>query len=522
MKKNARSKSADPAQEALREAKSQWNANCSQLIGRLIAFKRGINGRGEPRAGLPASSIKDPLPLEVVSYLNELSSYYEHVADQADAIITAQQNYAENRQKKQVRAQWEYIDQKIVKMADFSLAQMPGAAWTYMREGIWNRDETFKSRWDMLNIFADSRMIEKVEDILMSSDEDAINMAVAEYIKFFTYFKKSYDLYLKYLEKYGEKTYDEGQSVDNIQNIINDLSWAQPLIKEFYIGREQTNVLIKLKSLFDKLKSNKKTISKGDFEALNAEYLDLVGLIAKAADVSANSFQEINDKLSASENDYVTTIKKIIKDLDLLPVIAKTYYVGDDLSSELKAITAFRKSIPVKKSYSDDEYVKILNGYNEYLKKYSELAGVEVNSFAELNRNVQGETPIEKEAGAISRAVKRKLVKVLSFRAKNRLKNQFITYVLQFLDSCNAIMKGLKKKQVPTALIASMNQSLDSLIEISSILEDFALNYNQDIALGKLKEEKFKKSPIQERQIATLNKCKKICEEYKAKIGLYV
>jgi len=63
--KNARKKSDDPVQEALRSHKDTWNHDASLLIAQLIAFKKGLNGRGEPKVGIPPGSIKDPMPHEV-------------------------------------------------------------------------------------------------------------------------------------------------------------------------------------------------------------------------------------------------------------------------------------------------------------------------------------------------------------------------------------------------------------------------------------------------------------------------
>jgi hypothetical protein len=99
MKKTARKRSADPIQEALRQKKENWNADVSLLIAKLIAFKRGINGRGDYKAGLPATKIQNPFPPEVGSYLNDVANDYIKVVHHAKDIIDSQSQYSVSRQK---------------------------------------------------------------------------------------------------------------------------------------------------------------------------------------------------------------------------------------------------------------------------------------------------------------------------------------------------------------------------------------------------------------------------------------
>lgn len=110
-----RSHSADPVQEALREHKASWNKRCSEFIARvntfkplLIAFKRGLNGRGDAKAGLPISNIKNPFPPEVFKFLNgvnsefhELVNTFEQLSSEAASIIQEQSQYANKRKKSQ-------------------------------------------------------------------------------------------------------------------------------------------------------------------------------------------------------------------------------------------------------------------------------------------------------------------------------------------------------------------------------------------------------------------------------------
>ena len=111
--KIARKVSSDSSQERLRQHKADWNAATSELIAEinefkshLISLKRGINGRGDPKAGLPISNIKNPLPPEIKSYLSGVASEFQglnsafgSLVGGANSIISEQNQYAQTRRK---------------------------------------------------------------------------------------------------------------------------------------------------------------------------------------------------------------------------------------------------------------------------------------------------------------------------------------------------------------------------------------------------------------------------------------
>jgi len=101
----ARKKSEDPKQEALREQKAAWNVAVSRLVSKIIAFKRAINGRGDIKAGLPPSNIKNPFSPEVSSYLHGLASDFADITQGADYIIKSQQEYSMTRQQARPKQQ---------------------------------------------------------------------------------------------------------------------------------------------------------------------------------------------------------------------------------------------------------------------------------------------------------------------------------------------------------------------------------------------------------------------------------
>lgn len=97
-------KSKDPVQQHLREHKRNWSDNTSEFIAKLIAFKRGLNGRGDAQAGLPPSSIKEPLPGEIGSALDQLASQFQGLVQDAGSIMDEQSHYSKVRRRKRPKA----------------------------------------------------------------------------------------------------------------------------------------------------------------------------------------------------------------------------------------------------------------------------------------------------------------------------------------------------------------------------------------------------------------------------------
>jgi hypothetical protein len=93
-------RSKDQNQQQLRDKKQHWNASYKDFSQRLKAFKDGLNGRGNTKLGLPPSNIKEPLPTEIGSFLNQLASEFQSIVGEAGNIITEQQQYARTRRRK--------------------------------------------------------------------------------------------------------------------------------------------------------------------------------------------------------------------------------------------------------------------------------------------------------------------------------------------------------------------------------------------------------------------------------------
>ena len=93
----ARKQSNDPLQEQLRQQKQVWNAAASSLISKIIAFKRALNGRQDPRFNLPVTKIQNPFPTQIGEFLDKLSEEYTQLITGAEAIISSQESYSQHR-----------------------------------------------------------------------------------------------------------------------------------------------------------------------------------------------------------------------------------------------------------------------------------------------------------------------------------------------------------------------------------------------------------------------------------------
>lgn len=125
MEKEGRKKSSDPKQEALRTHKDLWNKAAKEFIARMIAYKRALNGRGDNAFGLPVSNIKDPLPNEVISFLNTLSSNFEQLATEAAKIEQEQAAYSQSRKKHQEKPVGQPIPEQPTKTAASKFLTIP-------------------------------------------------------------------------------------------------------------------------------------------------------------------------------------------------------------------------------------------------------------------------------------------------------------------------------------------------------------------------------------------------------------
>ena len=182
----------DPKQKHLREHKGNFNKEVSLMIAQLIAFKRGMNGRGEPRVGIPPSDIKFPLPDEVGQYLDEMAGRFEHIVADAKQVINEQAEYSGTRRKSKKELRDLGVEEEPMPIAasdepsDLTkIASWWGSRlWSYIKYSprLWN--EQLQLRMKMLWVSTDvSKGLLDLENELVSTDDNAIPKAFYFLIK---------------------------------------------------------------------------------------------------------------------------------------------------------------------------------------------------------------------------------------------------------------------------------------------------------------------------------------------------
>ncbi len=249
IQKEARKTSPDPVQEALRGHKDTWNHEASLLIAQLIAFKRGLNGRGEPKVGLPPGSIKDPIPSEVGSYLDQLADRYNKLISDAHSIIEEQAHYSEGRNKGSKENGGQpvvaSIDDEIMKIASWwgSRAKTYGKN-SYVNPWYWfAAKEEVKIRMKLLkNLTNFTKQLTNIDSYIVSKDNKAIPNAIYEFDKMVSFFgqlvisnvEKLVKIDKTVLPESDEKTPELLKEINNEQKETGpkDNATIQPKIEE--------------------------------------------------------------------------------------------------------------------------------------------------------------------------------------------------------------------------------------------------------------------------------------------------
>lgn len=221
----ARKSSDDPSQESLREAKSKWNEEKRLFIAQVIAFGRGFNGKGDARAGLPVSDIKNPFPHEIPQYLEDMTRRYESLASGARRIVDMQANYSKTRRKGKKDMPNQPMQQmQMAEAAEEFLLNKQGANklsrwWAWVTQYPWFRDdEATKDRLALMYSLADFKeQINDIEYVLASSDKNSLSHSFYSWTKFIalfnTRFVKTFDAALdRHLELFKEKA-ESGEKI---------------------------------------------------------------------------------------------------------------------------------------------------------------------------------------------------------------------------------------------------------------------------------------------------------------------
>lgn len=185
MRKIARSRAKNPEQERLREEKSDWNSDASSLIGKLIALKQSINGRGNKVYNLPPSRIHEPFPPEINSFWSETNSEAQKVLQDARQIIDFQ-DHASHK-----------------KIASSSLSRF----WAKIKLYFSLNKEIYNNRIRMLSEAASiQKTLERIQKEVLEQDPESVAIALTDgallRTQFMGPFSQNYD---QLLEKEWEK-----------------------------------------------------------------------------------------------------------------------------------------------------------------------------------------------------------------------------------------------------------------------------------------------------------------------------
>ncbi len=206
-----KAKSKDPRQQQLRDQKQEWNHNYSYFSQRLKAYKDGLNGRGNSKAGLPPSSIKEPLPGEIGSFLNCLAGEFQSIVSGAESVIANQAQYSKTRRRRKPKepkqlsnapptqptaeqapaapAQ-DQIAKTLSRLGEYEIATKKEASnklsrfWQYL-SAIFSRKEYNRQRVGLLSQSADLyySLLDLENDVLSLSISNVPN-TIAKYKKF--------------------------------------------------------------------------------------------------------------------------------------------------------------------------------------------------------------------------------------------------------------------------------------------------------------------------------------------------
>lgn len=240
--KTARSKSKDPKQEQIREAKDHWNKEVSTLIENLIHFKKMMNGYPS-KFYQQRSKIINPLPIEPSKILSIISSDFSRIVENANSIGTYQKSYSDSKQIKQASS----------KVSRF---------FSYLRGPFFGSSSEAQKRRDRIALLKYASDIysslKKLNSEILNRDLQSVhkskvifNKLTSDILTFGTFFKtlnlKEEDLKLEapkepIEEKIKEEDSVEREGLDNLSNEeINNL---------FYVHNNDHSLLFSILNVF--------------------------------------------------------------------------------------------------------------------------------------------------------------------------------------------------------------------------------------------------------------------------------
>lgn len=311
-----RKKSPDPLQQQLRDRKSNFNIACSEFISRVIAFKRGLNGRGDPNYGLPPSDIKNPLPGEIGGFLNQLASDFAKISSEANIIVSEQQNYSQKRNKKKQNPAEGAEPPKVAIVSSYTLEKYGS---NFITRFLANIKSFFSKNDDKVYRMALLKASSELKDLFEDFQNDTLSLKIDSVPES----KNSYQV-IKYnleavnkimdqIDNFAAKNISDDQKInselhghgnpDEMDNIRKELEFFGKLSIE-------QNVLSHLENLITKYKVIDNPTTK---DLLKLRIIDTYDRLLKGVNEYINKKYQYNSSFDSAEKAYKFIQKKIEK-----------------------------------------------------------------------------------------------------------------------------------------------------------------------------------------------------------------
>lgn len=246
-RRRSRKPARDPVVEQLLQAKDTWKDEVSHLIWDLIAFKRGLNGKGDTEHELPPTKITQPFGGSYTKLLAEMASEYQTLAQQALEIIQRQneisQEHTGRREQKnkqrlmprpgpgsEPKTEPTKIENPLApkfqgQEAELGKAAGPLSRTMYRLKTPFSNEVGRKTRVDMLlKLVAIKHELEEMQDASVSlGNEDAERLTQA-FTLYGTKLFELHRLYQQYASELGKQDFVRNRNImfDQTSRYVSD------------------------------------------------------------------------------------------------------------------------------------------------------------------------------------------------------------------------------------------------------------------------------------------------------------
>lgn len=462
----ARKKSEDPEQERLRLAKDEWNKTMKSLISHLIAFKRGINGRGDPSLGIPPSNIKDPLPNEVASVLERISAEYENITNNALNIIREQESYSQSRKQ----------SQKLSVLINTDIEKISSSWGSRFKTLFQMGDETKSIRRSLLSILVDmEKSIKSIEDSILSGSDNAINDVINKYDSLIRIFE------IRFMEVFN-----------------------------YFLVEHKKYLEFKNEEINETEKNNEENI-------LDSENIDLPETFKNNKETPSN-LEEV--KLLRQDSNYIESLYGFIKDPESKQKLKQLRRVMDRQYLEANLDPKNTESEELRNTY--------IVYYNDALEFAKKITGRTGNSFKEIvfavTASIDDITIAKLAASSSNRWVKRKLLEMSwSSNQVKKLRLEIANQLELTLALLDRMMNEIEKKNLePTSLDPEIKELKIMFKSISKMIYNLGQIHNDAARLEKAKlyggNKEVKLKPIEEKLLNKIYNKNTIIKKYNNEI----